>query len=219
MLTYGLPNHRLPAHMNPRLYNNRDCISSPQETSFFKLYTFGSYSFLPRDILTLKENGFQFEEDEEGKPIYTTNPVLFPPMPTFFCDFYSGHEKKKDEPVGDGSDLFRKIIVPPTDPIQLDQEIELTVVQQKSGRKREQESIRMLVKIIFLTSGRYLKNNMEYKNSPVSGLVEFLVISQEFSYPPIAYVTPLRKRKKLYNEDPEEDLEEFVPGKKRSSNR
>ena len=207
MLSYSLPTHRLKSHTNPRICRQKNAITSPTQISFFKLYTFGSYAFLPRDILSLEENGYTFDTDENDQTIIDVNPSTFPPMPSFYCDFYSGRDTTKTEELGDGSDLLRRVFIPATDAIQIGQELELKVVQQKSGRKRGQPELTLTVMVKFLTVGMYFNEKMEYISNDKVGLVEFQLINQEFSYSPIVFITPLRKRKRFIFHDGEE-LEE-----------
>jgi hypothetical protein len=202
MLTYGLERHEIKTHRSPKMCFLENCITAPSEVTFHKLYSFGTYSFLPRDLLSLRKAGYSIEENEEGKMTTDLLPAQFPMLDSFCCDFYAGRESEKFIELYQSAGLFERRKFAMTDKIQVGQEIVLDVLQSKSGVKRDLPPIQLRVVVKGLHVGMYFKGlQMEYKTQEKSGFVEFQVISSPLSYSPLVFKAPLRKRKHLVIED------------------
>ena len=199
MLTFGLAEHNLATHSDPKIYDIHSCISSPDSVSKNRLYEYGSYSFIARDLLTIKENGLaQVIELENGTMGIEESPLTLPTrLETLFCDFYSGRDTERFVKVEGKENLFEKEKTPATTPIQIGQEIVLIMPNNKTARKPKQEPLTLTVLVKNLHVGMYYKGSSSTKvTQPRSGFVEFEIVSTEFGWNPILFHKPTRKRKR-----------------------
>jgi hypothetical protein len=199
MLTFGLAEHNLKTHSDPKLYDIRSCISSPDDVSKNRLFEYGSYSFIARDLLTIKENGLaEVVELESGlMGIEDSILTLSTRLETLFCDFYSGRDTERFVKVEGEDNLFEKEKTPATTPIQIGQEIVLTIPNTKTARKPKQDQLTLGVLVKNLHVGMYYKGSSSVKiTQPRSGFVEFELLSTQTGWNPITFYKSMRKRKR-----------------------
>lgn len=199
LMTYGLDEHNLKTHRDPKLFEIRSCITAPDDVSKHRLFEYGSYSFIARDLMTIKENDLMpVVELEDGAMGLEDSPLtLSTRVELIFCDFYSGRDTERYVRIEGEDNLFEKEKTPATSPIQIGQELVLTVPNTKTARKPKQEPLTVTVLVKNLHVGMYYKGSSSVKvTQPRSGFVEFELIATPIPWNPILYYKSSRKRKK-----------------------
>jgi hypothetical protein len=175
------------------------------------LFKYGTYTFLPRDLQTLELNGVDIIE-EDGDVTTPLSAPSFPSMTIFTCDFYQGRESEVIEPIHEGADLYHKVKHHLTPKLNIGEEIELIVHNNKSGVRKAAEPFKIEVIIRALNSGMFYHGvERVYKTQDKVGWVELQVIRNPLPYPPIVYKIPLRVKKR-----PREEEDSFILSKSKT---
>lgn len=206
-LSYGLLQHDLQAHSDQRLYNAKTSITRPSDISACGVYSFGTYKFLSRDLLTLETNGFPITPDDDTNAIEDMprapgyikmktdlDPSAFPPLDTFYCDFYRKGDKTSIVPIYTGADLYREELIPGTDLFSVGDELELSIAPQACGLRVRDIPPKVHVIVRWFVIGTFIDTDtLASKKSDNCGLVQFQILSSEVPFAPLLYMVPHRK--------------------------
>lgn len=207
MLVYGAQDHKLKTHIEVGSYNTPECVSSVAEIMKYARFSSGSFKFLPRDLLTLEQNGFSLTQDGNIMKCGATPP--FTDIHELTCDYYIGKPVPQFRPLREDKTRFIKTLVPThvktlSSDEDIDQtgEVDLPVATHAllpgmeillETNQKNAPSILGRVKTIF--PGCRLHGGA-HKSSHTVGLIVLELEGNTGKYGPLCYLKPVESKAK-----------------------